>query len=126
MAVDERTLIRLRELVAQVDRRRVPATELAEVGEALGATVTIDLDAAEQLGAPMVVLRAAPGTHACFAELSAREREVAALVAEGCRNADIAAALYISVATVKDHVHAILEKTGLSRRTQIAARWRSG
>lgn len=125
MSVDAETLLRLRRLVERIDRRSVPAAELAEVGEALGGAVTIDLDAAEQLGAPLVVLREAPGEDPCFAALSAREREVAALVAEGRRNADIASALYISVATVKDHVHAVLRKTGLSRRAQIAARWRA-
>ena len=39
------------------------------------------------------------------------------------RNRQIADALSISLATVKDHVHAVLEKTGCSNRTQLVAAW---
>ncbi|MFQ5479496.1 MAG: response regulator transcription factor, partial [Candidatus Binatia bacterium] len=47
--------------------------------------------------------------------------EVAGLVAEGLSNREIAARLYISVATTKDHVHNILAKLGLPNRTAVAA-----
>jgi non-specific serine/threonine protein kinase len=55
-------------------------------------------------------------------ELSARELEVARLVADGLSNPAIAAALFVSVATVKTHVSHILAKLGLDSRTQLA-RW---
>jgi len=58
--------------------------------------------------------------------LSAREREVAMLAAAGYSNAQIAAALFISLATVKDHMHAALRKTGLSSRAQLIAAWYGG
>jgi DNA-binding NarL/FixJ family response regulator len=48
---------------------------------------------------------------------------VAALVAGGHANKRIAAMLGISVATVKDHVHAILTKTALATRAAVAAEW---
>jgi DNA-binding NarL/FixJ family response regulator len=54
------------------------------------------------------------------AALSPREREVLLAVAQGHSNADIAADLGMSVATVKAHVSRILEKLGLANRTQIA------
>ena len=34
--------------------------------------------------------------------------------------------LFISLATVKDHMHAILRKTGLSSRAQLIAAWYGG
>ncbi len=55
-----------------------------------------------------------------LAELSAREQEVARAVGAGSSNAEIAAALHMSVATVKAHVSHILTKLGLGNRTQIA------
>ncbi|MDR1292069.1 MAG: response regulator transcription factor [Clostridiales Family XIII bacterium] len=58
-----------------------------------------------------------------FGGLTPREREVARLVAEGRSNAEIAADLFISNGTVRNHVSTILEKTGLDHRTQIAVRY---
>jgi len=52
--------------------------------------------------------------------LSERELEVLALVAEGYTNAEIAGKLYISTTTVKTHVKNIIEKLGVSDRTQAA------
>ena len=55
-----------------------------------------------------------------LAGLSPREREVVQAIAEGQTNAEIAAALLMSVPTVKAHVTHILTKAGLANRTQIA------
>lgn len=55
-----------------------------------------------------------------LAELSAREREVLNLIAKGITNREIAAELYISEKTVKNHVTNILNKLGLCDRTQAA------
>jgi DNA-binding NarL/FixJ family response regulator len=52
--------------------------------------------------------------------LNDREREVAVAVGRGMANADIAAHLFMSVATVKAHVSRILAKLGLGNRVQIA------
>jgi DNA-binding CsgD family transcriptional regulator len=54
--------------------------------------------------------------------LTRREREVAALVAQGLSNRQIAAASHISERTVESHVQHILDKFGFTNRTQIAAR----
>lgn len=48
--------------------------------------------------------------------LTPRERQVVALIEEGLSNKEIAHRLYIEVATVKNHVHNILEKLQVSRR----------
>ena len=53
--------------------------------------------------------------------LTAREREVAALVAGGKTNREIAATLVISERTADAHVQNILNKLGFTARTQIAA-----
>jgi DNA-binding CsgD family transcriptional regulator len=58
-------------------------------------------------------------------ELSARELEVARLVADGLSNPAIASALFISVPTVKTHVSHILIKLGLDSRVQLAS-WVAG
>jgi DNA-binding NarL/FixJ family response regulator len=54
--------------------------------------------------------------------LTTREREVAMAVAEGKSNADVAADLYMSVATVKAHVSRVLGKLEAVNRVQIAIR----
>jgi DNA-binding NarL/FixJ family response regulator len=53
--------------------------------------------------------------------LSPREREVAALLAEGLSNSQLAQRLYISPKTASVHVSNILAKLGMSSRTEVAA-----
>jgi DNA-binding NarL/FixJ family response regulator len=52
--------------------------------------------------------------------LTEREREVAHALGEGKSNAEIAAELYMSVATVKAHVSSLLSKLDLNNRVQVA------
>jgi DNA-binding CsgD family transcriptional regulator len=53
------------------------------------------------------------------AQLSPRERELVALVAQGRTNAQIAGQLYISVRTVGSHLDRIRDKTGCRRRADL-------
>ena len=53
--------------------------------------------------------------------LTNREREVVALIDRGQSNKEIALELQVSLATVKNHVHSILDKLHVSRRGEAAA-----
>lgn len=52
--------------------------------------------------------------------LTAREVEVLSLVASGCRNKEVASALFISEETVQGHMKHILSKLGVNDRTRAA------
>jgi DNA-binding NarL/FixJ family response regulator len=61
-------------------------------------------------------------THSIDGRLTDREREVASMVGRGLSNKAIAQELRISPATVKNHVHNILEKSNLPSRSAIGGR----
>jgi two-component system, NarL family, nitrate/nitrite response regulator NarL len=62
-----------------------------------------------------------PGTAtAAGGRLTPREREIAALVARGLSNKEVARQLGISGATIKNHVHNILQKLDIRRRGELA------
>ncbi|MFI7544084.1 AAA family ATPase [Actinoplanes sp. NPDC049599] len=112
-----------RALVARAapgDRRR--ARELAVAAAAAG----------RRLGMPPVARSAqlladeTAGVRAGAGALTAREREVAELVADGLANRAIADRLVLSERTVETHVRNLLAKLGLSNRTQVASWLRTG
>ena len=52
--------------------------------------------------------------------LSNREREIVALVAQGYKNKEMAEKMFISEQTVKNHLHNIFDKLGVSDRLELA------
>ena len=68
-------------------------------------------------------LAAGGGVGQVEAPLTAREREIAALLAHGLSNKHIARRLCLANATVKNHVHNILEKLKLKRRGEVGAQF---
>lgn len=56
-------------------------------------------------------------------ELTEREREIMGLVAQGFRNRQIAAALFLSEKTVKNHINHIYRKLGVRDRDEAVAHW---
>ena len=96
-------------------------------GMAFQQGVTYALAAAQTLAEPIIVspvhaktFTALQSAKESYGRLTAREREVAALVAQGMSNHDIAVTLILSERTVDTHVGNILSKLGFSSRTQIA------
>ncbi len=57
---------------------------------------------------------------------TAREHDIIIAIAEGLSNKEIAEKLFISEGTVKNHISTILEKGGLSHRTQVAVYYLTG
>jgi DNA-binding NarL/FixJ family response regulator len=89
--------------------RQIPDAErLIEDGRRLSLDEALALALADSSG---------PGP---TAGLTRREAQVAALVARGLSNREIAAELYLSVRTVEVHVDHILSKLGFRSRTQLA------
>jgi len=54
--------------------------------------------------------------------LTDRENEVVQLVAQGCRNKEVAVKLSISEQTVKNHLYKIFDKLGISKRRALKIR----
>ncbi|MBE5023692.1 response regulator transcription factor [Olsenella sp. DSM 107455] len=83
------------------------------------------LERAVALGAGAPVAEK-PDLTTVFPQLTDREREVVALIADGLYNREVAAAAYMGEGTVRNHISSILAKLGLRNRTQIAvAYWRT-
>lgn len=69
---------------------------------------------------------AKPDMASLFPQLTEREREVVALIAEGLDNREVAEVAYMGEGTVRNHISSILAKLHLRNRTQIAvAYWRA-
>jgi two-component system nitrate/nitrite response regulator NarL len=100
--------------------------DIAEIVRAIRATAAGYSAIAPQVAGALVAnvrenLAASQRTlPAAECPLSARERDVLALLAAGCDNAEIAQRLYISPSTVKNHVSHLLEKLGVDNRVQAA------
>ena len=79
------------------------------------------------VGEILAALERQPGQHALppeFEPLSEREMDVLRLLAAGLTNKQIADQLFVSISTVKSHVHHISSKLDVSNRTQAVARAR--
>jgi len=97
---------------------------LPELVEAVEAAANGELRCSPRLAAALAerlaALKAgAPSTNGNL-RLTRRQREIAGLISEGLSNKQIARRLSIQQATVKNHVHNIFAKLGLSHRDEVA------
>ena len=123
------TLLRLRGLTewpADAYRRQEPLHQAeqslgparAQAATERGAAMSLDT------AADYAVMLTGPGPRPSETahdpvKLSARERELVTLVAQGRTDAQIAAQLYISIRTVRSHLDRIRDKTGCRRRADL-------
>ena len=98
-------------------------TPRAEVIKAVRGTVAgqsfVDPQVTGKLLQKVASQQEHPATHITD-KLTEREEDVLRLLAKGLTNADIAARLFLSEGTVRNHISAILAKLGVSDRTQAA------
>jgi DNA-binding CsgD family transcriptional regulator len=111
-------------------RDRGPAAEGGNVVTVPGRDGLVTLHASKPDPAGnriAIVIEAARGPRAATVRLeahgaTAREREVATLVARGLSNPEIATTLVLSPHTVGDHVKSLFEKMGVATRQELVAR----
>lgn len=137
----------VRSVMARMPAARIiafapPASELASLlftGASIAAYVGRDASVDELIAALHGVLRdrrpgatgtagtsrSASGAANGSTKLTAREREILGLIDLGFSNKHIARELRLSHATVKNHVHNVLDKLNVHRRGEAAARFRS-
>jgi DNA-binding NarL/FixJ family response regulator len=73
-----------------------------------------------QFASPGEMLGAHPARNRERSPLSQREREIVSLVAQGYKNREMAEKMFISEQTVKNHLHNIFDKLGVSDRLELA------
>jgi non-specific serine/threonine protein kinase len=101
-------------------RAKLTEAEL-EAEQATGRALSLE-QAIEYAQKLPLMSRATPAIREQSGDLTEREREVAALIAQGKSNGEIAGALVVSKRTVEKHIANILSKLGLTSRAQIV-RW---
>jgi DNA-binding CsgD family transcriptional regulator len=109
----------LAQVLMRMNRYAEAATQLTTVRETAAALRSAPLLAhADELAR---VARGRGSIEEAWRPLTAREFEVARLIAEGLTNAEIADSLSIAPKTASAHVEHILAKLGVTRRAEIAA-----
>ena len=124
MKLDEKNLDALKSVIEALDKPTgaIPAEILKPLISAtsVNTKLRIDVAASKVVGAPVVMIEPKVEEERLLV-LTPRQRDVAMLIIEGLSNIEIADRLGISVATVKDHVHAILDRFSLSSRLALVA-----
>ena len=96
----------------------VQPTELVDAIRVVAAGNSLFGPAATQRLLERFAAPPSPAASSSLDELTDREREILRLIAQGNSNAELAQQLYLSEATIKTHVSAILRKLGVRDRVQ--------
>ncbi|HET6507503.1 MAG TPA: AAA family ATPase [Baekduia sp.] len=122
---EARTKLIFGERLRRARRRTEALALLAEAHAAFAGQGAVRW--ADRAGAELAAAGAGPpvavGDPGAVAGLTAREREVCALVAGGATNVEVAAALFLSPRTVEHHLRHIYRKVGVRSRSELAARF---
>jgi DNA-binding NarL/FixJ family response regulator len=122
------TLMRARAVAEERDRRSARARVRSRAtGRWLVCHASCLRDADVGIGETALVIEPAKASEiapiiAEAYELTPREQQVTQLVARGLGTAAIAAELYLSAHTVRDHVKTVLDKVGVSSRGELVAK----
>jgi DNA-binding NarL/FixJ family response regulator len=101
--------------------KQIRGRDLVAALEAIGRGESLLDPAVTERVLDRVRRAASGGEHDELADLTAQERKILLLVAEGKTNKEIAAEVFLSDKTVKNYVSSILSKLNLQRRAQAAA-----
>ncbi len=91
------------------------AAILGAVGQIMNGVSVLDPKVMQRLTA----LMSGNGSNELYDDMTAREREIATLLADGLTNRQIADKLYISEGTVKNYISTIYDKTGIHDRVKL-------
>jgi two-component system, NarL family, nitrate/nitrite response regulator NarL len=100
--------------------RKVHAGEIWLDSHTTAAVIRQFVAEDQQPVAPPPPVQAQPQRERERSPLSQREREIVALVAQGFKNKEMAEKMFISEQTVKNHLHNIFDKLGVSDRLELA------
>jgi len=102
-------------LAAGADGYLIKTDKIADIAGKLRTM----MDGTGVLGADVLKKLTMPENPA-FEQLTQRERDIARLVAQGLMNKEIAAQLFLSEGTVRNNLAVVMEKLGITNRTQLS------
>ena len=117
---DEEGMRSVRRSLAAVLPKRTPFSVLAECIRRVASGESWPDAPVAALGAGSISLFSSTSPSLDSSPLSEREKQVVELISQGFKNKEIAERMFISEQTVKNHLHNIFDKLGVSDRLELA------
>ncbi len=121
VASDDRLAHLVHDLTSRARWKRTAHATLVRKGRSPRTVSALQIGDETAIVIAQLSTEAADALTSSRAALTPRERDVSRLIVRGYSNLAIAAELGLTLYTVKDHVKAVLAKTGCSNRTELAA-----